>query len=78
MIALEIAHLLIGTRDHSGRGLLRGEWKADELARHRPSDWLLSRGEGLEIRRPIRRRSSGSPPALRAADPDLAPDVTPQ
>ena len=43
VIAHEIAHLLIGTRDHSPRGLMRGEWRASELAQQRPSDWVLSR-----------------------------------
>ena len=78
VIAHEIAHLLIGTADHSARGLMRGGWKASELAQQSPTDWLLSRAEGLEIRQAIWRRSSESPPALLAADGDAAPTVTNQ
>ena len=72
VIAHEITHLLLGTRDHGSRGLMRGEWRASELAQQRPSDWVLSRVEGGQIRRAIRRRSSESPPAMMrvdAADP---------
>jgi hypothetical protein len=76
VIAHEIAHLLIGTRDHSARGLMRGGWKASELAEHRPSDWLLSRAEGHEIRRAIWRRSSAPPPGLMAADGEAASTVS--
>ena len=78
VIAHEIAHLLIGTHDHSPRGLMRGEWRASELAGQRPSDWLLSRSEGRSIRRAIWRRSSESPPAMMAADAAAAPNATPQ
>jgi hypothetical protein len=78
VIAHEIAHLLIGTNHHSARGLMRGAWKAGELARQRPSEWLLSRSEGLQVRQAVWRRSSAAPPALLAADADVAPDGTQQ
>jgi hypothetical protein len=78
VIAHEIAHLLIGTHDHSPRGLMRGEWRAGELARQRPSDWQLSRPEALTIRRAIWRRSSESPPGMMAVDADATPNATPQ
>ena len=78
VIAHEIAHLLIGTNDHGSRGLMRGAWRASELARQRPSDWLLSASEGLRIRQAIWRRGSASPPAMLAADADVAPKDTPQ
>jgi hypothetical protein len=78
VIAHEIAHLLVGTHDHSARGLMRGEWRASELAQRRPSDWLLSRSEGVRIRRAIVRRASASPPVMMAVDADPAPNGTPQ
>ena len=78
VIAHEIAHLLIGTSAHSDRGLMRGGWKASEVARNQPSDWQLSRSERLEIRRALLRRSSELPPALMAADAEAASDVTSQ
>lgn len=78
VIAHEISHLLIGTRDHGPRGLMRGEWRASELAQQRPADWVLSHSEGVAIRRAIRRRSSESPPAMMAADADTASGVSAQ
>ena len=73
VIAHEISHLLTGTRDHGARGLMRGEWRASELALQRPTDWVLSRSEGGAIRRAIRRRTSESPPALLTVDADPVP-----
>ena len=78
VIAHEIAHLLIGTNDHSARGLMRGGWKASELVRQRRSDWLLSGAEGRQIRQAVSRRSSEPTSALMAADADAAPDITQQ
>lgn len=72
VMAHEISHLLLGTRGHGPYGLMRGEWRASELARQRPSDWLLSRTEGLKIRQAIKRRASESPPTLMTVDADLA------
>ena len=77
-IAHEITHLLLGTRDHGPRGLMRGQWRASELARQRPSDWRLSRAEGLRIRQAIKRRSSESPPAMMIANTEPTPDVSTQ
>ena len=77
VIAHEIAHLLIGTRDHGSRGLMRGEWRASEVARQRPSDWRLARADGLKIREAIRRRTT-TPPALLAVDADPASGVSTQ
>lgn len=74
VIAHELAHLLIGTRDHEPHGLMRGEWRASELARQRPSDWRLSHADGLKIRQAIKRRTTGSPPAMLAADAEPAAD----
>ena len=73
VIAHEISHLLIGTRDHGARGLMRGEWRASELALQRPTDWVFSRSEGVAIRRALKRRTSESPPALLTVDADPVP-----
>ena len=78
VIAHEIAHLLIGTRDHGTHGLMRGFWSAHEVAQQHASEWLLSRAEGLEIRQAIWRRSSPSRPAMIAADADMAATGTAQ
>ena len=77
VIAHEIAHLLIGTRDHGSRGLMRGEWRASEVARRRPSDWRLAGADGLKIREAIKRRTT-TPPAMLAVDADPASGVTTQ
>ena len=73
VIAHEISHLLIGTRDHEPRGLMRSEWRASELARQRPSDWRLSHADGLTIRKAIKRRTTGPPPAMLAVHADVSP-----
>jgi hypothetical protein len=73
VIAHEISHLLVGTRDHATQGLMRAEWKASELVRQRPSDWLFSRAESRRIRQAITRRTSMPPPALMIVDADSAP-----
>ena len=78
VMAHELAHLLIGTRDHESHGLMRGEWKASELARQRPSDWLLSRTDGLKIRQAIKRRTTPLLPAMLAADAEPPSDVSAQ
>ena len=78
VIAHEISHLLLGTRDHGAGGLMRGEWRASELVRQRPTDWVLSRSEGRKIRQAIRSRSSESGPALMIVDADPVPDVSAQ
>jgi len=78
VIAHEISHLLLGTRDHGTRGLMRGEWRASELAQQRPSDWVLSRSEGGAIRRAVRRRASESRPAMISVDADPTPNVNAQ
>jgi hypothetical protein len=77
VMAHEIAHLLIGTHDHSPRGLMRGEWRASELARQRPADWVLSRADGMKIRQALWRRSA-DPPALLAVDEDAVTDAVAQ
>ena len=78
VMAHEISHLLIGTRDHDTHGLMRGEWRASELVQQRPADWQLSRADGVKIRQALRRRSSESPPAMMAVDADLATGVSAQ
>jgi hypothetical protein len=50
-IAHEIGHLILGTVDHTPFGLMRGTWKADELSRNMPLDWIFSDNQGAEMRR---------------------------
>ena len=78
VVAHEVSHLLIGTHDHGPRGLMRGEWRASEVAEQRPSDWVLSLADGRKIRQAIRRRAAESPPTLTIVDADPSPDVSPQ
>ena len=77
VIAHELSHLLIGTRDHGPRGLMRDKWRVSELVEQRRSDWLLSRADSIKIRQAIRRRSS-TPPAMLAADGDPRPKINAQ
>jgi len=78
VIAHELTHLLIGTRDHTAAGLMRGGWKVSELTQQRASDWLLTRADGVAVREAVWRRASESPPTLMAVDADGDSEVTTQ
>jgi hypothetical protein len=39
VVAHEVVHLLLGTHDHTPRGLMRAVWTRDEVRRGRPADW---------------------------------------
>jgi hypothetical protein len=71
-MAHEIAHLLLGTRDHAAVGLMRGRWTSNELATNRPIDWQLSRSDGTRLRQAlIRRLRAPAAPATAIASRDL-------
>jgi hypothetical protein len=55
-IAHEIGHLLLGTRAHAGRGLMRALWSAAEFRRNAALDWLFSADEARMMRETITRR----------------------
>ena len=57
-IAHEIGHLLLGTSDHSNRGLMRGNWSTTELKRDQRWDWDLSQSEAAQMRLALATRSS--------------------
>jgi hypothetical protein len=78
-IAHELAHLLVGTREHERHGLMRGQWTTRELATRQPSDWMLSATERTNIRQAIARRAIESRrPALVTAGANPASDVSAQ
>ena len=58
-IAHELAHLLIGTTEHSTEGLMRARWNTRELERNLQRDWVLSRAEGTRMRRGLVARARG-------------------
>jgi hypothetical protein len=72
-IAHELVHLLIGTTEHSARGLMRARWDARELERDLQRDWVLSRDEGTRMRRGLvaRARRPRVPAMVVAADGEL-------
>ena len=41
-VAHEIGHLMLGTNEHTSRGLMREIWTAEELQRNRAEDWQFS------------------------------------
>ena len=49
-IAHELAHLLIGTTEHSAHGLMRAHWNTRDVERDLRRDWMLSRDEGRRMR----------------------------
>jgi len=61
-ITHEVGHLLLGTLDHSGTGLMRGAWNT---LSHHPFDWLFSSAEASRMRAGLEARSLS--PALAVA-----------
>ena len=59
VMAHEIGHLLLGTREHARQGLMRARWSQPELHRHASEDWLFSDGDALRMRHGIRTRDLG-------------------
>jgi hypothetical protein len=60
-VAHEIGHLLLGTTEHAAYGLMRATWRADELRRALPLDWIFSGAEGAEMRRRLSARVAEQP-----------------
>jgi hypothetical protein len=58
-IAHEIGHLLLGTRTHAGRGLMRALWSVADFRRNVALDWLFSADEARMMRETIARRVLG-------------------
>jgi hypothetical protein len=58
-VAHEIAHLLIGSSEHAGRGLMRPLWSRQDLQRNRSADWRFTVADA-EVIRGRRARSTGS------------------
>jgi hypothetical protein len=67
VLAHEIGHMLLGTNDHAGAGLMRARWSVAEIRRHRPADWAFSPDEASAMRS-----------NLMVAGPDVAerPDLS--
>jgi hypothetical protein len=57
VIAHEIGHLLIGTKHHSTKGLMRARWTDVELRRSLGLEWRFSPSEARCMRAGIARRS---------------------
>jgi len=69
VMAHEIAHLLLGNREHGKAGLMRGNWTASELEKERPFAWVFSSSEATRIRSAAARRLKTQPrPSLLAAN----------
>ena len=68
-IAHELAHLLIGTTEHSVHGLMRARWDARELERDRQRDWVLSRDEAARMRRGLTARAAATWTVATSARP---------
>jgi len=60
-MAHEIGHLILGTIDHAPFGLMRATWRADELSRDMPLDWIFSGTQGSEMRRRLAARDDTGP-----------------
>ena len=49
-IAHELGHLLLGSPQHSDRGLMRSQWSQREISRNSPGDWTFSAEETASLR----------------------------
>ena len=56
VIAHEIGHLLMGTNQHSTRGLMRAVWSKPELQRNTPLDWQFSDEDARSMRNLVEAR----------------------
>jgi hypothetical protein len=50
-MAHEIGHLLMGTNQHSKKGLMRAVWSTADLKRNRRQDWLFSAPDAARLRK---------------------------
>ena len=55
-IAHEVGHLLMGTNQHSPRGLMRAVWSQQELRRNTPLDWQFSDEDARTMRNLVEAR----------------------
>jgi hypothetical protein len=66
-IAHELGHLMLGSNEHTTRGLMREAWTADELVRNRPEDWQFSPAQRAVLRA---RWTESNAPGRRALSHD--------
>lgn len=50
VMAHEVGHLLLGTNEHTTRGLMRADWKLNAWSMSEHSAWMFSSDEVLRIR----------------------------
>jgi hypothetical protein len=67
-IAHEIGHLLLGTNEHSPRGLMREVWSRRTLERNAADDWHFSAAETATLQRVMLRALEGEKWALTYRD----------
>jgi hypothetical protein len=67
-IAHEIGHLLLGTTEHSPRGLMREVWSRRTLERNSTADWQFSAAETATLQRVMLRALEGETWALTYHD----------
>lgn len=70
-IAHEIGHLMLGTNEHTTKGLMREVWTAEELSQNRPEDWQFSSSQLILLQARLAQASS-----LRAASKKSKPGAT--
>lgn len=78
VIAHELGHLLLGTSDHSARGLMRANWSDREIESGLGSDWLLTPKDAARMRQRMlaRPEQADASKAVGAASADVtAPEA---
>jgi hypothetical protein len=66
-IAHEVGHLLLGTINHSTRGLMRAQWSDPELRLNLQDDWTFSKREAAAMRSNLIVRARMETPAAVTA-----------
>jgi hypothetical protein len=61
-MAHEIAHLLLGNREHSAMGLMRSQWSSEELQRAAQGQLRFSGSESMRLQRAVAGSSGKAPP----------------
>ena len=64
-IAHEIGHLLLGSNDHRGTGIMRAVWSREALQRNAREDWVFSERDAADMQTALRARTV--PPQVAAS-----------
>lgn len=59
VMAHEVAHLVMGSKEHTGSGLMRAGWKEEEIRKRRVGEWSFHKEQKAEMRRAMQADCGG-------------------